>query len=309
MRALLFLCCVGVAGVAGYLLGSRDAAGRTREETEYRRPRPPRRLIEIPADEFAEVQQQVARADALEDENTRLRERLQRLEPDTAPDRELPPGSRRPDGSIVGGARWSKMTMNMALGFLDGKVEQFFRNANLTEAQRQRLREEMDRRVGEVFQATADVVNGDISADQAYEVLEAVATDGRKTVASVLDGKQIQIYRDFEKDMVHLVHSNVVTNEMATLRNELNLDPAQEKQVRAIVEERYRRVQERLNAPMPNMFFKPIRRERDRDIYERTGREIRAFLRPEQAIAFDNVESKAAAALYAYRSLLIPKAP
>jgi len=58
-----------------------------------------------------------------------------------------------------------------------GKVEEFFREANLTEAQRQRLREEMERRVGEVFQTTADVVNGDVTADQAYEVLDAVATD------------------------------------------------------------------------------------------------------------------------------------
>ncbi|MHC4818515.1 MAG: hypothetical protein ACYTF8_10715 [Planctomycetota bacterium] len=309
MRALLFVACVAVAGLAGYLLGSRDSGGQTGEQVEYRRPRPARRLIEIPADEFAEVQQRVARADALKDENQRLRERLTRLEPEAATDEEPPPGSRRSDGSIVGGARWSKMTINMALGFLDGKVEEFFREANLTEAQRQRLRDEMERRVGEVFQTTADVVNGDLTAEQAYEVLDAIATDGRKTVASVLDEKQVNTYRDFEKQMVHLVHSNVVTNEMATLRNELDLDPAQEKKVRAIVEQRYRRVQDRLNAPMPNMFFKPMRRESDKDIYAETGEAIRAFLRPEQAAAFDVVEGKAPTALYAYRSLLIPKTP
>ncbi len=309
MRALLFFCCVAVAGIAGYLLGSRDGAGRTREQTEYRRPRAPRRLIEIPADEFAQVQQQVARADALEDENARLRERLARLEPEAPEDEELQPGSRRPDGSIVGGARWSKMTMNMALGFLDGKVEQFFRDANLTETQRQRLREEMERRVGEVFQATADVVNGDLTADQAYEVLDAVATDGRKTVAGVLDEKQLTAYRNFERQMVHLVHSNVVTSEMATLRSELNLDPEQEKRIRTVVEDRYRRVQDRLNAPIPNMFFKAMRRERDRDIYAETGVAIRSFLRPEQAAVFDSVEAGASTALHAYRSLLIPKTP
>jgi len=309
VRALLFVACIAVAGLAGYLLGSRDTGGHTSEQAEYKRPRPPRRLIEMPAEELARVQQQVARADALEAENERLRERLDRFEPVAPPDEELPPGSRRSNGSIVGGARWSKMTMNMALGFLDGKVEQFFREANLTEAQRQRLREEMERRVGEIFQTTADVVNGDLTADRAYEVLDAIATDGRKTVASVLDEKQLNTYHDFEKQMVHLVHSNVVTNEMATLRNELDLDPAQEKKVRAIVEARYRRVQKRLNAPMPNTFFKPMRRERDRDIYTETGQQIRAFLRPEQVAAFNQVESKAPTALYAYRSLLIPKGP
>jgi len=309
VRALLFFLCVAVAGIAGYLLGSRDGGGHTGEQAEYQRPRPRRRLIEMPAEEFAAAQQRVARVDALEDENERLREHLTRLEPEAPEDEELQPGSRRSDGSIVGGARWSKMTMNMALGFLDGKVEQFFREANLTEAQRQRLREEMERRVGEVFQTTADVVNGDVPADQAYEVLDAVATDGRKTVARVLDEKQLNAYRNFEKDMVALVHNNVVTNEMATLRNELDLDPEQEKKVRAVVEQRYRRVQDRLNAPIPNTFFKPMRREADKDIYVETGAAIRAFLRPEQATAFDQVESKAPTALYAYRSLLIPKAP
>jgi hypothetical protein len=308
VRTLLFVGCVAVAGIVGYVLGSRDGGGRTREYTEYERPRP-RRLIEMPADEFAEVQQRVARADALENENARLRERLERLAPETPPDEELPPGSRRRDGSIVGGARWSKMTINMALGFLHGEVEKFFRDANLTEAQRQRLRDEMERRVGEVFQTTADVVNGDLSADQAYEILDAIATDGRKTVAGVLDEKQLNAYRDFEKEMVHLVHSNVVNSEMATLRSELNLDPEQEKKIRAVVEERYRRVQGRLNAPIPNMFFKPMRRERDRDIYAETGVAIRGFLRPEQAAAFDSVEAKAPTALHAFRGQLIPKAP
>lgn len=47
-------------------------------------------------------------------------------------------------------------------------------------------------------------------------------------------------YQRFEKDMVGFVQNNVVTIEMATLRKDLDLDPAQEKKVRAIVEERYR---------------------------------------------------------------------
>lgn len=308
MRALLLVACMAVAGLAGYLLGSRGGGGHTGEHPVYERSRP-RRLIEIPADELARVQQQVARTDALEAENQRLRERLERLEPDAAPDEELPPGSRRRDGTIVGGAHWSKMTISMALGFIEGKLEKFFRDANLTEAQRQRLRKELERRINEVMQTTADFVNGDVTADQAYDVLDGIAADGRKIVAGVLDEKQRGIYHRFEKEMTGLVHDNVVTIEMATLRNELDLDPEQEKMIRAVVEERYRRVQDRLNAPIPNMFFKPLRRERDRDIYAETGVAIRSFLRPEQTTAFDSVESKAAAALYAYRSLLIPRAP
>ncbi|MHC4971952.1 MAG: hypothetical protein ACYTG3_06440 [Planctomycetota bacterium] len=309
MRALLFFLCVAVAGFAGYLLGSRDATGHTSEQVDHRRPRPPRRLIEIPAEELARVQQRVARADALEADNERLRERLEKLAPAATEDGELPVGNRRPDGTIVGGARWSKMTTTLALGFLDGMVEQFFRDANLTETQRQRLRAEMQKRVGEVMQTAADFVNGDLTADQAYAALDTIATDSRAMLATVLDDKQIGVYRNFEKQMTGFVHNNVVTNEMATLRKELDLDPEQEKKVRAIVEERYRRVQGRLNAPLPNMFFKPMRRERDRDIYAQTGDEIRRFLRPEQVAAFDQVESKAPTALYAYRTLLIPKGP
>jgi hypothetical protein len=298
-----------VAGLAGYLLGSRDGGGRTREQVEHRGPRPPRRLIEIPADELARVHERVARTDALEAENERLRKRLTRLGPVAREEGELPAGSRRPDGTIVGGARWSKMTPTLALGFLDGMVEQFFREANLTEDQRQRLRAEMASRVGEVMQTAADFVNGDLTADQSYDALNTIAIQSRAMLSTVLDQKQYAVYERFEKQMTGFVHDNAVTNEMATLRNELDLDPAQEKKVRAIVEQRYRRVQDRLNAPLPNMFFKPMRRESDEDIYAETGEAIRAFLRPEQAAAFDAVESKAPTALYAYRSLLIPKTP
>jgi len=309
VRTLLFVACVVVAGLAGYLLGSRDGGRRTHEQVEHGRPRPPRRLIEIAADELARVHRRVARTDALEAENERLRQRLTRLGPDALEEGELPAGSRRPDGTIVGGARWSKMTTTLALGFLDGMVERFFREANLTEHQRQRLRAEMESRVGQVMQTAADFVNGDLSADRSYASLATIATESRAMLSTVLDEKQIAVYHRFEKDMVGFVHDNVVTNEMATLRKDLDLDPAQEKKVRAIVEQRYDRVQDRLNAPLPNMFFKPMRREADKDIYAETGKAIRAFLRPEQAAAFDVLEGKAPTALYAYRSLLIPKAP
>jgi len=188
-------------------------------------------------------------------------------------------------------------------------VQRFFREANLTETQRQRLRAEIETRVGQVMQNVADFVNGDLTADQSYDALNTIAIQSRAMLSTVLDQKQYAVYERFEKEMGGFVHDNVVTNEMATLRKELDLDPAQEKRVRAIVEERDRRVRDRLNAPLPNMFFKPMRRESDKDIYTETGEAIRGLLRPEQAVAFDEVEIRAPTALFAYRSLLIPRAP
>jgi hypothetical protein len=302
-----------LAGATGYLVGRGwgGAAGRSDGRSDYAPARTERRRIELPPEEYAALQQRVARVDALEAQNERLRARIEKLRREGAATDEdgAAPGSRRPDGTIVGGARWSKMTTTMALGFLDNMVEAFFREANLTEDQRQRLRQEMEKRVGEVMQTAADFVNGDITADQAYEFLDSIARDSRAMLTTVLDEKQLSIYGRFEKGMVNFVHTNVVTNEMATLRKELHLDRDQEKKIRRVVEERYRRVQERLNAPIPNMFFKPMRRERDRDVYRETGEMIRAFLRPEQAAAFDVVERKSPTALYEYRSLLIPRTP
>ena len=95
MRALQFVACVLVAGLAGYLLGSRDGGGRSREQVEHRRPRPARRLIEIPADDLVRIHERVARTDALEAENERLRKRLTRLGPVAREEGELPAGSRR----------------------------------------------------------------------------------------------------------------------------------------------------------------------------------------------------------------------
>ena len=295
--------------VGGFFVGKsqRDHGGRAEgREAGARERRERSRMVELEPDLFADLQQRVARAEAVEEENRRLATRLREFAPDPVHEGELPVGSRRPDGTIVGGAKWSKMTTTLALGFLSGKVSEFFAEANLTESQQRRLRAELEKRVDEVMQNAADFVNTDITADQAYDSLDGIAADSRKMLAGVLDDKQLAIYREFEKGMVGLVHKNVVNNEMTALRKGLRLDSEQEKQVRAVVEERYRRVQDRLNAPIPNMFFRPMRRERDRDIYEQTGARIGEYLRPEQAASFALAEENANDALYEYRSLLIP---
>jgi hypothetical protein len=157
------------------------------------------------------------------------------------------------------------------------------------------------------MQAAADFVNGDATGDQAYDQLKTMLDEGRKLVQTVLDDKQLKTYRKFEGKIISMVQDNVVNNELATLRSKLDLDPEQTSAVRAIVETRYRRVQDKFDAAIPNMFFKPIRREADAAIYTETATEIRKFLRPEQAAAFDAYEATANDAVLEFRTWLVPK--
>jgi hypothetical protein len=113
--------------------------------------------------------------------------------------------------------------------------------------------------------------------------------------------------QEFEKGIADFNRTEIVNNEVMTLQRELGLDPEQQRLVRPIVEERYRRVQERFGAPLPNFMFKPIRRAKDDDIYAETGRAIREYLRPEQRSAFDVADAKAATAIFEYRPSLVPR--
>jgi len=313
MKRLVFPACVLAAGVIGYLLGSMIGTDSMRNTPRVERETAPggRRLIRLPAEAVVAWRRKVERAERDRAEVRRLQAHLAELEPESARTaaEELPVGSRRKDGSIVGGARWSRMTTTMALGFLDSMVSEFFSEAKLTKDQEQRLRAELEHRIGEAMQITADFINGDIDGDQAYAFLDALAADGRKTVDAVLDADQLTLYRKFEAGVAGFVNSNVVNNEMAGLRKPLHLDRDQEERVRAVVARRYSLVQKRLAAPIPNMFFKPLRRELDRDIYDETGRAIKELLDPGQAAAFDTLEAAAPEALFAYRSLLVPKTP
>jgi hypothetical protein len=109
--------------------------------------------------------------------------------------------------------------------------------------------------------------------------------------------------------MVQFNRNNIVSNEMTTLRQELKLDPEQERLIRPIVEERYRRVQDRISTPIPNFMFKPIRRKGDAAIYEETSKAMRQYLRPEQRAAYDATDAAMATAIHGFRQNLVPKPP
>lgn len=297
-----------LSGVVGFLVG-RQTSDTGRAERPPVPARAERSTIELEPETYVLLQEAATRAETLAAENRRLRGESEPADTPLAPDGVETPGSRRADGTIVGGARWAPQTRTLALGFLGGQVERFFKEANLTEDQKARLRDVLEGRIGDVMQATADYVNGDITGDQVYESLNGIAADGRTAVTQVLDQRQLAVYQRFESGITDFVHSNVVNNEMETLRQALHLDHEQARQVRPFVEERYRRVQQRLNAPIPNMFFKPVRRDGDQDIYDETGRAIQEVLSPEQRIAFEAAERQAATALHEFRSLLVPIAP
>jgi hypothetical protein len=291
-----------LSGVLGFLLG-RAAPARERAERSTAPTRDA--AVELAPEEYAVLRERASRADQLAKENLRLRG-----EPEPAPEEAPPgeiPGERRDDGTIVGGARWPTQMRLLALGYLSGPVEDFFAKANLTEHQKQRLRAELEQRITDVMQLAADYANGDLDGDETYEALGKIVVKGRTAAAEVLDDRQLAIYNQFEDGIGDFNRTNIVQNELATLRQDLGLDREQERLVRTVIEERYRRVQERFHAPIPNFMFKPIRRESDGDIYGETGAAIRDYLRPEQRAAFDAAEAKAAAAVFAYRSLLVPK--
>jgi len=304
VRSPLLLVAVALlSGVIGFLIGRGSPAA---ERAERRAP-PAREtaMVEVTPEALAALQEAAARVEKYE--------RQEQAQPtdDAAPAPEAPPaeepGTRRADGTIVGGAKWPPATRLLAIGYLSGPVEDFFRKANLTETQKQRLRAELEQRIGDVMQLAADYANGDLDGDKLYDELGKVVTKGRSAATEVLDDRQLGIYSDFEKGIGEFNRSNIVQNEMATLRQELQLDREQERLMKPIIEERYRRVQERFSAPIPNFMFKPIRRDADKDIYEETGKAVREYLTPEQKALFDAADAKAATAIFDYRSLLVPK--
>ena len=219
------------------------------------------------------------------------------------------PGTRRPDGTIVGGASWAPITRTLAIGFLEGEVSRFFADANLTEYQKQQLKTEMEQRITDLMQLAADHANGEIDGEKVYESVEALAAAARTNVAQILDANQLRKMEAFEQGMVEFNRNNIVSNEMTTLRQELKLDGEQERLIRPIVEERYRRVQERVSTPIPNFMFKPIRRRTDTDIYDETSKAMGQYLRPEQRAAYEAADRAMANAIFQFRPSLVPKLP
>jgi len=131
--------------------------------------------------------------------------------------------------------------------------------------------------------------------------------EGRGLIHEGLDEKQGKIYDRFEKEVGEFVRSNVVANELTSLRVELELDQDQERIVAKIVDARYAAVQKNLEGAIPNVFLRPLRREADAGIYEETGRQIRELLRPSQQAKFDDFEQNHLKGVENYRQSLVPR--
>lgn len=311
-RTLLVLCTL-TAAVVGFL------AGYLGREKNIRAPiggqgtvhRAESRPTQLSVAEVLELEKKAQRAQALEMENEALRGEIKRISQAQATaeeeEEDLPLGSRRPDGSIVGGARWPDTFVRTATAYIDRLFTQFIEEANLTPEQERRLRSELSVRIGQMMQLSADITNGDITADELYENIAVLSAEGRADIAALLDEEQHKTYKKFFKKTQRMIRDQVVYNEMASLKAELKLDSEQEKHVKRIVEQRYNRVEERHGDPVPNLMFKAIRREGDSDVYEETAAEIRGYLRPDQVERFDREEKAAATSIYTYRTFLIPK--
>ncbi|MHC4448597.1 MAG: hypothetical protein ACYS0E_00470 [Planctomycetota bacterium] len=300
MRRLGVVLLVLIAFAAGFGLGRRDdgerhtrgsgrtAAGRRAEAAQYRESR-----------EHVETIRQ------LRTELGELRTRMEALAP--AEPATPPPGTRLPDGTIVGGAKWTDSFVSLATGFVDSIINGFVRDAKLTAEQERRLRETVRGEAKRFTQVSADFTNGDIDGDTAYAQLEVLAAEARQKVRQLLNEDQVETFEKFQGTIRNIMRRQIVHNEMATLKSTLRLDSDQEKRVLAIVEERYQRIDDSLNTPIPNVFFKPLRRKQDEDVYKQTADEIRSILAPDQKAAFDKWESKAPDEPFQYRTQLIPK--
>jgi len=300
MKPLPALALLLLGGLAGWLLGREGADGDRRAVSERRSAeRRSRARVEEERDRAVEENRR------LQADVAALRDRVasSEAEVDAAPK----PGERLEDGSIAGGARWNDTFVRLSTGFLDSMINGFIREAELTTEQERRLRENIRTSAKNIMQVTADFTNGDIDGDAAYEQLEIVAEEGRGKVRQLLNDDQVETFERFQTTIRSIMHRQVVHNEMATLKEALALDAEQEKRILEVVEERYRRVGEKLTTPIPNVYFKPLRREKDKAIYDETARAIRELLSAEQRGAFDAWERKAPQAPFQYRSQLAPK--
>jgi len=241
--------------------------------------------------------------------NEALRERILKYEPLPGDGEEVAPapGTRLENGTIAGGARWNDAFLRLASGFLDSMLSNFIRNAKLSPQQERRVRSLILKESGKFMQVSADFTNGDIDGEAAYEQLEGLGVDLRAKVGEMLNDEQRVNFGELQQGIRNILRSQIVHNEMATLKSTLRLDSDQEKKILAIVEERYKRVEAGTDIPIPNVFFKPLRRERDQPIYDETGDAIRALLTVEQIERFNAFEAKAPEAPFLYRPQLTPK--
>lgn len=240
-------------------------------------------------------------------ENEQLRERLAIHEPETPDEQSAEPGTRLADGTIVGGARWNEGFNRLATGFLDTMLSNFIRDAQLSPQQERRVRSLILKESANFLQVSADFTNGDIDGEEAYEQLEGLSADLRSKVGEMLDDEQRANFGNLQRGIRTMLRDQIVHNEMATLKSTLRLDSDQEKKILAIVRGRYRRVEDKTNIPIPNVFFKPLRRDSDKPIYDETADAIRAVLDAEQIVNYDRFEAAAPQAPFQYRSQLVSK--
>ncbi len=311
-RAVALAFIVGLGG--GYLLaillgvsGEGDALPRATGSTS--------KVSPLAQDEIEAFEEAKLRVAELEQENKDLAERYEAFReevlgknaPATGEESELPKGTRLPDGRIVGGAKLPEQMENTFVGFMENFFRKFKTEAKLSPDKEEALRVRMETGVKQYMQIMADVMNGDLTADQAYEIASALTDEGRRRIGTHLDENQAGIYKRFENEVRDYVRGNIVSGEVTTLREQLRLDPGQEKKIAAIVEQRYQRVQSNIKMTIPSFMFTPLRRGADGEIYDETARRIRELLRPDQAEAFDKREHEAETALDSYRKFLVPK--
>jgi len=285
-------------------------AGRTTSESTERAQRTVSRL---PPETIRQVERLQAEAAVRVRENQELRTELEermaearrRDEPPTA--ETAAPGTRLPDGTIVGGAQWNASFHRLTTGFLDSILSGFIRQADLSPEQERRVRSLILKESTRFIQVSADFTNGEIDGEGAYAELEALSSELRGKVADLLNEEQRANFGTLQNNIRGILRQQIVHNEMAALKSDLGLDADQEKKVLAIVEQRYARVQQGIEIPIPNVFFKPLRRERDAPIYKETADAIRGVLSAGQRAKYDRIESKAPEAVFGYRSQLVPK--
>jgi len=293
-----------VAGGVGFW------AGRTTSDSTERAQRT---ISRLPPETIRKVERLQAEVALRHRENRKLQAELQerlaeakrRHEPPNA--ETAAPGTRLPDGTIVGGAKWNGTFDRLSKGFLDSMLGRFLKQADLSPEQERRVRALIMQEAGRFLQVNADFTNGDIDGEATYEQLEALGSELRTKVAELLNDEQRANFGGLQKNIRDIMRTQIVHNEMATLKSDLGLDSDQRKKVLAIMEQRYTRVAEGIEIPIPNVFFKPLRRTQDAPIYKETGDAIRAILSPGQRAKFDLHEAGSTQAIFDYRSQLVPK--
>jgi hypothetical protein len=312
-RAVALAFIAGLGG--GYLLAILLGVSGEADVRQRRSPGGASKLSPLTEDEVAAFQESKRRVAELVAENKELVERYEAFReavlgkgaPATGEEFELPKGTVLPDGRIVGGAKFPEQTQNMFVGFMENFFHKFKTEAKLSPDKEEALRARMESGVKQYMQIMADFMNGDLTADQAYEISAALTEEGRRKIGTHLDENQAGIYKRFEDEVRDYVRSNIVSREITTLRDQLRLDSEQEKKIAAVLGERYEKVQANIKMTIPSFFFTPVRRDADQEIYDETGRRIRELLRPDQADAFDKHEREANDALNPYRRNLVPK--